>query len=473
MAKNIINYTPAPTIEDFIQWYTPGEFFQAYICGPVGSSKTVGNFFKLIYMAQLQEPSPRDGIRRSRAIIVRNTAPALNDSTIPSWNTWFKDGEAGTWKATTKTFLLKFGDVECEVLFRGLDTPDDVSRVLSLEVTFAIIDEFVLIPKEIIEALSARCGRYPAKVDGGASSWGMWGASNPGSSNTFWYDWFFGDTPLPPSIKLFQQPSGLSPLAENLENLPGGRGYYEKLAEGKSDLWIRQFIHAEWVESMNGKPVWPMFNPQLHVSRTILIPNPALPLCIGYDPGMAGSAFLIGQEDLNGRLLVYDEIVLTGVGTERGIIDHLKPLLAHKYKGFDVEFAPDPAASNRASSNERSAVDEIRRQKFRVVVETNNTLAPRLEAVEHYMCRLTDKGPALLIDPRCKHIIRACQGGYKFITTKNGDKTSEVPDKNQHSHPADALQYLAKNRRTSANKAGRIAAAGFTPPAFRNIYVNR
>jgi hypothetical protein len=99
-------------------------------------------------------------------VIVRNTGNQLNDTTIPSWNLWFKDGIAGQWKATHKTFILRFGDVECEVLFRPLDTPDDVSRVLSLEVTFAILDEFVEIPKEIREALSGRCGRYPSKNDG-------------------------------------------------------------------------------------------------------------------------------------------------------------------------------------------------------------------------------------------------------------------------------------------------------------------
>lgn len=459
-------------------FHTSTGFFVARHNGTVfvtgNSGKTTGNFFKLLHMAMKQAPSPLDGIRRSKCLIVRNTFPQLHDTTIPSWNYWFKDGQAGSWMKTTNTFNLKFGDVECEVLFRALDTPDDVARVLSMEVTFVILDEFVLIPKEIVEAISSRAGRYPSAVDGGATNWGVWGASNPGNETDWWYDWFYGETPLDDNIRLFEQPSGLSPHAENIENLPGKEKYYEQLIKGKSSAWIKQFVEVTWGYSQNGKPVWPMFNPALHISPTTLTPNPALQLCIGFDPGMSGSAFLIGQEDHHGRLIVYDEIVLSGVGTERGITDYLRPLLSRKYKGYDVEIAPDPAANNRASSNERTSVDILRKFKFNVNTrDTNNTLAPRLEAVEHYLSRLTDVGPALLIDPSCKHLIRAMQGGYRFTTIKNGDKTSETPDKNQHSHVADGLQYLAKNRRTNTEKAGRMKAAGFKPPMFKNVYLQR
>jgi hypothetical protein len=144
-----ISYTPPPTIRKFIRRFTPGELFFDWVIGPVGSGKTTGIFFKLVYMAAQQVRSPVDGVRRSRAVIVRNTAPQLRDTTLSSWNYWFKDGIAGEWHATAPmpmTFVLKFGDVECEVLFRALDTPDDVARVLSLDTTFVLIDEFVQLP---------------------------------------------------------------------------------------------------------------------------------------------------------------------------------------------------------------------------------------------------------------------------------------------------------------------------------------
>ena len=67
MARPQLDYSPPPTIGEFIADYTPGQLFHNWIIGPVGSGKTTGIFFKLIYMASLQAPSPRDGVRRSRA----------------------------------------------------------------------------------------------------------------------------------------------------------------------------------------------------------------------------------------------------------------------------------------------------------------------------------------------------------------------------------------------------------------------
>ena len=171
-------------------------------------------------MAKLQAPH-KDGIRRTRAVIVRNTFPQLRDTTIKSWFEWFKDGPSGKWRATDKDFLLRYNDVECEVMFRALDTPDDIERVLSLQVTFVLIDEFVHIPLDIMNALSSRWGRYPPPKDGGATNWGIWVSSNPATEDNAWYDYLF--TNLPTNARYFKQPSGLSPEAENLDNLPGGR----------------------------------------------------------------------------------------------------------------------------------------------------------------------------------------------------------------------------------------------------------
>jgi len=447
-----INYTPPPTMREFIKHHRQGELFFDWAVGPVGSGKTTGIFFKLCYMASLQAKSPIDGKRRSRAVIVRNTMPQLKDTTLTSWNYWFKDGQAGEWRATDSKFTLLFGDVECEVLFRPLDTADDVARVLSLEVTFAIIDEFVQIDEKIIEALAARCGRYPTKNDGGATNWGMWGASNPGNEDDWWYAYLYEHKP--DNVMLYQQPSGLSAEAENVENLPGREKYYTSLMIGKSVHWIKQFIEVQWGYSLSGKAVVPTFNAQLHISDKHLIPTPLLPLIVGYDPGVGGSALIFGQQDLDGRLLVYDELVQEDYGTERLINDRLRPLLRARFPDYETIIAPDPAADARATSNEASSVDYFRRAKFTVKFpDMNNQLEPRLTAIEHYTTRLTVKGPALLIDPRCKGLIRALQGGWRYETNRKGDKKLD-PQKNNHSHTGDGFSYLC---RYCQHAAGRFA----------------
>lgn len=485
----LIKYTPPPTVREFIKDYRPGELFYDWIIGPVGSGKTTGLFFKLCYLAKLQEPSP-DGIRRTRAVIVRNTLPQLRDTTISSWNYWFKDGQAGTWQATQNKFILRFDDVECEVLFRPLDTADDVARVLSLEVTFAIIDEFVQIPREIVDALSARLGRYPSAIDGGATNWGMFGSSNTDTEDNWWYDYLHDKTVVErvdmtmsedgrmmrrfmeddgvKNVRYFVQPSGFSPMAENLANLPGGAGYYTNQAKGKSEAWIKQFIEAEWGYSASGKPVVPTFRADLHLSTKPLKFNPYLPLVIGWDPGVNNSALVFGQEDLNSRLNVVGELMASGYGASRLLKELVIPYINARFRGAEIVVAPDPAAAQRAQSDEKSVVDEIRRY-YPVKIESNNRLPLRLQAIEHFSTRLVVGGAALAIDAQaCPMLVRALKGGWRYpINSKTSTVTALEPEKNQYSHPGDAFGYLCRYYHRQDQRSARyMSPTGqrLTPP---------
>jgi hypothetical protein len=461
---DIITYTPPPTIRAFIKEHKEGALFANWIVGPVGSGKTTGIFFKLAYMAKKQAPGP-DGIRRTRAVVVRNTLPQLKDTTLASWFMWFKDGQAGKWEASNYKFILRFDDVECEVLFRPLDTPDDIARVLSLEVTFAILDEFVQIPREIVDALSARCGRYPSKKDGGPTNWGMWGSSNPDTEDNWWYGHLHDETVTYRakgdfatdkidrvrkgcdhlSTIYYQQPGGFDENAENIENLPGGRGYYAEQAKGKKKAWVKQFIDAEWGFSASGMPVVSAFQKDWHVARRPLLFNPQLELVIGLDPGLAGMGLVMTQQDLEGRLLCLGEIVLQNVGVERMVTQHLKPYLRRRFPGAEVVIAPDPASANRSQTDERSVADLLKKH-FKIKVETNNRLPTRLDAIDYFAARLTDNGPALQIDAEhCPHLIRALSGGWRYtMDTKRGVAKGSEPEKNEHSHIGDAFGYAAR-----------------------------
>lgn len=483
-----LQYTPPPTASRFIKDHLPGELFYDWIVGPVGSGKSTANFFKLVYMAKLQKPGP-DGIRRTRAVIVRNTSTQLRDTTLNSWFTWFKDGQAGKWFATDKKFLLRFDDVECEVLFRPLDTPDDVARVLSLEVTFAILDEFVQIPQAIVDALSARCGRYPSTVEGGATNWGMWGASNPDTEDNWWFDYLHGSqTVIQPgeglslhgrmvldnrNARYFLQPSGFSAFAENVENLPGKEAYYTNQAKGKTEAWIKQFIEAEWGFSIAGKAVVQSFNAAVHLSKRRLIYNPNLPLVGGFDPGLGGAAMLLGQEDLEGRLHVLGEIITSGVGALRFVNERLRPYLSRNMPdlpddGFII--APDPAAASRSPNDENTILSTLKRH-FPVWIEENNRLPLRLDAIDYYTTRMVYGMPALVIDEQaCPMLVRALKGGWRYsLDAKEQIKggSAAKPEKNQYSHPGDGFGYLCRYFHRQALRNERYSIAGvakFVPP---------
>jgi hypothetical protein len=462
-----IIYTPPPTIREFIKWYKPGRLFSGWIIGPYGSGKTTGNFFKLLHMAKLQEPGP-DGIRRTRAVVVRNTAPQLRDTTLASWNMWFKHGQAGEWVAGSNKFTLRFDDVECEVLFRALDRPEDVSRVLSLEISFAIIDEFVEIPKAIIDALAGRCGRYPAAKDGGCTNRGIWGASNPSTEDNWWFDYLHNQGEpecLPKETgRYFQQPSGFAPEAENLENLVDG--YYTDQAEGKSEAWIHQFLHANWGFSIAGKPVVPTFKSDLHLSKNRIEFNPHLPLIGGFDPGVRNSAMIFGQEDIDGRLMVLGEIIAQGYGADRFDSELMKPYLRRNFPELNVDdfiIAPDPAAGNRTAGDEKTVVDVLKR-RYKVSIEQNNRLPLRLDAIEHFTTRLVLGKPAIVIDEKmCPVLSRALKGGWRYALDKNEQVKNNEPEKNAYSHPGDAFGYLCRYYHRQSLRNERYTSVGAKP----------
>ena len=162
MSQNGINYTPPKSLVGFLT----SESFVSLVSGPVGSGKSSAAMMKIAYHAKNMRRG-RDGVRRSRAVVVRNTNQMLTDATIPTFMTWFPEGVAGSYARTDKRFFLRFDDVECEVLFRGLDDANDVRRLLSLECSFGILDEYREIHPDIFNALQGRVGRYPSVAKGG------------------------------------------------------------------------------------------------------------------------------------------------------------------------------------------------------------------------------------------------------------------------------------------------------------------
>ena len=155
MAYNI-DYTPSKVCGQFMADNSK----MRVLVGPVGSGKSVTSTFEVIRRAGEQQPNAQ-GIRKSRAAVVRETARQLADTTIKTFLDWFPTGVCGQYMRTTKTYFFKVGDIECEIMFRALDDADDVANLNSLELTFAWFNECQDIHPDIIAAMSKRVGRFP------------------------------------------------------------------------------------------------------------------------------------------------------------------------------------------------------------------------------------------------------------------------------------------------------------------------
>jgi len=432
-------YTPPLSVVPFLT----SDKFANFIVGPVGSTKTTASLIKIGYEAARIKASP-DGIRRSRAAVIRNTRQMLWDTTIPDFLKWYPDGEAVVLEKTNSKFLLKFDDVECEVLFRGLDDANDARRLLSLQLTFGVMDEFREINPDIYNALTGRLGRYPDKTmngvgacdDNGKQIHKVWGATNPPDADTFW-ETLLNDPP--DNMHVTIQPSGLATEADWVQYLPDG--YYENLCEGKSEDWIDVYVHGKFGRSLSGQPVFRAFDRDTHVAKQTLnhIKLQTHPLIIGMDFGLT-PACTINQVDAQGRLLTFAALPSDGMGTLRFCREKLKPLLVNRFPGMNVLIIGDPAGQQRAQTDERSVFDILKQEGFRVIPAKTNSVVARVNAVDKMLTRTVDGKPGHLIDPCCTHLIAALRGGYRYKIRQNGE-TDDKPEKNSHSHIADAHQY--------------------------------
>jgi hypothetical protein len=409
--------------------------------GPVGSGKSSGCVIEILRKAQGQRKSP-DGIRRSRWAIIRNSYPELKTTTIKTWGQWAPLAYGKLTQDSPIIHHIKTQELDMEVLFMALDREDDVKKLLSLELTGAWVNEAREVPKAIIDALTGRVGRYPAVNEGGCTWSGIIMDTNPPDDQSWWYA--LSEDEVPNGWGFFQQPSGDSAEAENLENLPPD--YYERIKAGKDEDWIKVYVKGEYGYVTEGKPVYPMFRHSVHVAREPLIPNPNIALTLGADFGLTPSC-IIAQKLIDGRWLIIDEVTSEDCGVIR-FAETLAKYVQSTYPDHIVECGyGDPAGNQRSGNDERTALDIMRAYtgfQWKPAPVPDNDLTIRLEAVKGAMNRMVDGNPGILLSPRCKTLIKGATSGYhyKAIRTGNGTQYHDTPAKNSYSHPHDALQYL-------------------------------
>ena len=426
--------------------------FGRLIAGPVGSGKTTACLFELFRRACEQAPAP-DGVRYTRFAIVRQTLKQLRDTVLKDITSWL-DGIA-TYKVSENTIYITVGDVHSEWLLIPLDTPEDQRRLLSMQLTGSWLSEAIEMDIGLVDAIAGRLGRYPSAALGGATWFGMVADTNLPSEGSDWYKFM---TEPGPEWQIFRQPSGLSPEAENLNwltqtsetlklplddpaRIAQGRTYYERLARGHGEDWVRRYVLAEYGNDPSGTAVYrESFNRAFHVVED-LIPATAKPLIIGQDFGRDPCS-IICQLDHQGRLLVLQEVIAEDIGLELHIDKALRPALFHeRYLGRAIAMVGDPAGVSKSSIYEETTFDVLKRLGFQAFPAPTNDIDPRLRAVEAFLLGQRNGGPAMLIDrDRCPVLIRALAGGYRYAKTRNGVR-KPLPDKNEYSHIMDALQY--------------------------------
>jgi hypothetical protein len=338
------DFSSSPTAWDFRQ----SDAFASFIVGPVGSGKSVPLLQRIQRHGMAQMPSP-DGIRRSRFAIVRNTMPELRSTTAVTYQQIYPEEHFGEiiWRSPA-THHMRFEDCEIEVNLIALDKPQDVKKLLSLELTGAALNEVREIPRSVVSRMTERVGRYG--LNERATTWrGIWGDSNPPDSDHWLYRWH--NLARPQGYDFFAQPPGVLEVEprgakgaeiidENfpqwqgikltsaivwtfwdgeirqvecpievipaagrywivnpwMENLPalskvsaeanplGSRSYYGQALGGKTVEEIRSYLQGVYTFVTDGRKCVPQYNPQVHGVEHIPILEDA-PVHVGMDIG--------------------------------------------------------------------------------------------------------------------------------------------------------------------------------------------
>ena len=275
------SYLSVPTCQEFAL----DDTFIRGLMGPFGSGKSSACVAELVNRGLAQKKG-RDGVRRTRFAVIRNTYAELRDTTIKTIMQWLPEMYFGRYIKHERTYTITaFPEAQIELIFLALDRPDDIKKLLSLELTGAWVNEAREIPWSIIEALQGRVGRYPAVRDGGCTWFGIWMDTNPPDNDSRWYKFFEEIKPV--NARIFKQPSGRAYNAENLGNLPGGQRYYTNLAIGKKAEWIKVYVDGEYGFVVDGKPVFPEYNDRVHCQD--IDPIPGVTIIRSWDFGLQRS----------------------------------------------------------------------------------------------------------------------------------------------------------------------------------------
>lgn len=452
----VYDYTDVPTCQQF----AASNAFMRGLQGPYGSGKSSVCVTEITNRARRQRRGP-DGIRHTRWGVVRNTFSQLQQTTMKTVFQWLPPQYFGRYVENKHSYTVKaIEGCDIEILFLALDRPDDIKKLLSLELTGIWVNEAREVPWSIIEAAQGRVGRWPAKRDGGPSWHGVFMDTNPPDTDSKWYRYFeernwlkdfnrmIADGELPSTMRpdqfaaIFQQPSGLGPNAENLSNLPGGRRYYSVLGAGKSPEWVKVYCKGEYGFVMEGKLVYPEYSDGIHCKS--VDPIEGITIERTWDWGLT-PACIFSQMLPDGRWLVFDEMVSDNMSADQ-FSDEVLEHCARAFKGrATFDDVGDPAGEARAETDKRSVFEILRAKDIEIRGAMTQDPTLRQESVRKPLRTLIGGEPQFILHPRCRVTRKGFLGAYhrRRMQTAGPERYSEKPEKNEASHPHDCVQYRA------------------------------
>ena len=479
MIITTINYIASPTGAKF---HASNKVVRG-VLGPVGNGKSVMCINEIHRLAVLQEPNS-DGIRKTKWGIFRNTYDQLESTTLATFKQWLPwDVCSITMKPIRGMIKYPLADgttVEALCMFVSVDRPDDVKKLLSLELTGVFLNEARELPYALVKAARERIGRYPSQIDGYTDVYDNNGEltysapkeldssgnvtfnkdgtpkykpctrkallmdTNPPEDDHWWYqlaedgclksnksaeakravteifDFFRGPAPFLKEGDNYID----NPLAENIKFLPGGYKYYRDMLAGNSEDHINVMIMGNYGTIKDGKPVYPQYNDRIHCPEKPLKILEDLPIGLGWDGGLTPTC-IIGQQTERGQLRIIAEMVSEDMGVRQFARDIVKPFLQRNFYGMKIAFSYiDPAGAGRGEAEAKSAMNilndeyiEYNEDGESVLNEDGDILQPLNMGFETEKAPTND--PTRRIDAVTSYLIKMVDGEPGYLVSRS------------------------------------------------------
>lgn len=474
-----VTFTANPTQRAFIESRAEADLFASR----KGEGKSAGLCWAAFYYTH-HNPG-------AQGVVLRDTWENLRRTTLDEWFNWFPDGVFGQWMGTHREWHWnpKKTGLEGKVTFLGAESSDDAQRLASMPLAYVLMDEPAPagassqgIDKFVFDTAMAQLRQpgmkwYAVKL----------ATNNPDQSHWTYKEFVKPGTPPDPSAipgvnMPIMQESGYRAWQprepENSQNLPPG--YYEAMAKRWSDRkdLLRRFVEGKFGFQSKGKAVTPEWNDEIHLASG-LQPISGMPLHLGWDGGLNPTC-IISQITPLGDWLVLDALTDSGIGVFELIEDVVKPRILERYEWVPrtdraLRHTGDPAMQSAEQSRAKREGTNDKNSASNVILhELGGSWTPGPTAIDdrieplRAVLRKQREGRGLMVVDRdsAEAVWYALRGGWHYRINRNGVVGSIVKD--EHSHPGDAISYLA----AKLFPGGRIATRGKTVESKVGGYYN-
>lgn len=484
--------TPGPVAERFILSKGPIDL----IMGPWGSGKTVACVFKQVRHAAVDFPICRDGVVHVRSAAIRDTYREMAKTALATWLEFFPKG--GPYTASDKDAFSGGQDrpvkhilewdvlrqwyvgkgqwekrptkVRFEMEFGAIGEQNLDSFFKGYEISMGWLNECDLVHEDAPGRLYGRTGRYPPASelmewegerlgrikdpDSGEEAIAVprivMGDYNPPDESNWTYKRHVEEPEKWPGYNFFQQPSGLSPKAEN--RIGKARYKYEEEERqfgGPDAPESRRNVHGMYAPKAAGTVIFSRFNVLKNRADAPLPIVKELPFYLGMDAG-GRPACVVVQHMPNGQRRTLREIVsrpdiVTGPAR---FAENIMEVLLRDFAGMRCGGAWADPSSFYGADKQRGELAWVETVSMALQIpilptETND-LGARFEAIDWYLGDIDANTPRMLIDPSCKYLVRAYVSQYQLTKRSTEGRTDGLQiEKNEYSHIAEADQYEA------------------------------